>query len=116
MNRTLFAGAFSLGALAVVWVGYGFFAANAQALVMTLIIGVVYGVGAFELLKFRRATDFIGRHWRERNFRPNAGFKISIPVHWKLSLRRPRPESRSCRPCGTSAESRSVPSRCFQSL
>ena len=56
MNRTLFAAAFSLGAMAVVWVGFGFFAANPLALAMTLVIGVVYGTGALELLKFRRAT------------------------------------------------------------
>ena len=56
MNRTLFAAAFFLGAMAVVWVGFGFFAANPLALAMTLVIGVVYGTGAFELLKFRRAT------------------------------------------------------------
>ena len=56
MNRTLFAAAFSVGAMAVVWVGFGFFAANPLALAMTLVIGVVYGIGALELLKFRRAT------------------------------------------------------------
>lgn len=56
MNRTLFALAFFLGAMAIAWVGFGFGAANPLALVMTLIIGVVYGVGALELLKFRRAT------------------------------------------------------------
>ena len=56
MNRTLFAAAFSLGAMAVVWVGFGFFVANPLALAMTLVIGVVYGTGALELLKFRRAT------------------------------------------------------------
>ena len=42
--------------MAVVWVGVGFFAANPLALAMTLVIGVVYGTGALELLKFRRAT------------------------------------------------------------
>jgi len=57
MNRHFFAAAFALGALAVVWVGVGFFANNLLALVMTLIIGGVYGAGALELRNFRRATD-----------------------------------------------------------
>ncbi|MEP6964090.1 MAG: DUF802 domain-containing protein, partial [Polaromonas sp.] len=56
MNRTLFAAAFLLGAMAIAWVGLGFGAANPLALVMTLIIGTVYGVGALELLKFHWAT------------------------------------------------------------
>jgi len=56
MNRIFFPAAFSLGAMAVVWVAFGFFAANPLALLMTLVIGAVYGIGALELLKFRRAT------------------------------------------------------------
>lgn len=56
MNKHSFAGAFFVGALAVVWVGAGYAASHPLALAMTLIIGGVYGLGAFELLQFRRAT------------------------------------------------------------
>lgn len=56
MNRNLFAGAFLLGAMVVVWVGAGFAGANWPALGMTAIIAAVYGVGALELRQFRRAT------------------------------------------------------------
>ena len=56
MNKHIVAAAFLVGAMAVGWVGVGFVGANALALVMTLIIGVAYGVGAFELLQFRRAS------------------------------------------------------------
>ena len=48
--------AFLVGAVAVVWVAWGFVGTNPLALVMTLLIGAVYGAGAFELLHFRRAT------------------------------------------------------------
>ena len=56
MNRTLFAIAFFLGALAIGWVGLGFASTNMLALAMTLIIGAVYGFGALELLRYQRAT------------------------------------------------------------
>ena len=56
MNKHSFAGAFFVGALAVVWVGAGYGASHPLALVMTVVIGAVYALGAFELLQFRRAT------------------------------------------------------------
>ena len=56
MNKHSFAAAFLVGAMAVVWVGVGYAASHPLALVMTLIIGAVYGAGALELLHFRRAT------------------------------------------------------------
>ena len=56
MNKHFFAAAFLVGAMAVVWVGVGYAASHPLALVMTLIIGAVYGAGALELLHFRRAT------------------------------------------------------------
>lgn len=56
MNRHLFTGAAALGAMAVVWVGIGFVGTNFLALVMTAIIGAVYGFGALELRQFRQAT------------------------------------------------------------
>ena len=43
MNKHSFAGAFFVGALAVVWVGAGYGASHPLALVMTVVIGAVYG-------------------------------------------------------------------------
>lgn len=57
MNRHLFAFAFVLGALVVVWVGAGFVPESYLALLMTAIIGAVYVVGALELRQFRQATS-----------------------------------------------------------
>lgn len=57
MNKYLFRTAFLLGAVAVVWIGYGFVNTNILALTMTAIIGVVYGFGVFELRQFRSATS-----------------------------------------------------------
>ncbi len=56
MNKQFFAGAFALGAAAVVWVATGFMGSNLLALVVTLIIAAVYGFGALELHRFRQAT------------------------------------------------------------
>jgi hypothetical protein len=56
MNRNLFTVAFALGAIAVVWVGVGFMGTNLLALVMTVLMAVVYGFGAFELSQFRQAS------------------------------------------------------------
>ncbi|QKS31608.1 MAG: DUF802 domain-containing protein [Candidatus Accumulibacter similis] len=56
MNRSICALAFLSGAAVVAWVGAGFVAANPLALLMTLVIAVVYLLGALELLDFRRAT------------------------------------------------------------
>jgi hypothetical protein len=57
MNRHFFTAAFVLGAMAVIWVATGFIAANPLALVMTMLIGGTYVLGAWELLQFRRVTD-----------------------------------------------------------
>ena len=56
INRSICALAFLSGAAVVAWVGAGFVAANPLALLMTLVIGAVYLLGALELLDFRRAT------------------------------------------------------------
>ena len=56
MNKQFFAGAFALGAAAVVWVATGFLGSNLLALVVTVIIAAVYGFGALELHRFRQAT------------------------------------------------------------
>ena len=57
MNRHLFSGAFLLGAAAIVWVAAGFWGAHTLALTMTALIGAVYGVGVFEMYRFRQATN-----------------------------------------------------------
>jgi hypothetical protein len=57
MNRNVFLSTFLLGATAVVWVAFGFFGANHLALLMTLVIGAVYGFGALELHRFRQVTS-----------------------------------------------------------
>jgi hypothetical protein len=56
MNRILFAVAFAIGLAAVVWVGIGFVGSSALALLMTAVIAGVYGLGAFELHRYRAAT------------------------------------------------------------
>ncbi len=56
MNKHFFNGALLLGIAAIVWVASGFFGNHALALAMTLLIGAAYGVGAFELYRFRQAS------------------------------------------------------------
>lgn len=56
MNRNVFAGAFILGAIAVIWVAVGFAGSNHLALLITAVIGAVYGFGALELRRFREVT------------------------------------------------------------
>ena len=56
MNRTFFTGIFALGLAAVVWVGIGFVGSSPLALLMTAVIAGVYGLGAFELHRYRTAT------------------------------------------------------------
>jgi len=57
MNRNIFLVAFLLGAMAVLWVGFGYLGSHTLALAMTVIIGAVYLFGALELVEFRRATS-----------------------------------------------------------
>ena len=57
MNRNIYAVAFLLGAMAVVWVGVGYIGSNTLALAVTAIIGAAYVFGARELLEFWRATS-----------------------------------------------------------
>jgi hypothetical protein len=56
MNKHIFSVIFGIGALIVGWIGIGFVGSNWLALMMTALIAVVYGIGAFELLQFRQAT------------------------------------------------------------
>ncbi|MFM1909104.1 MAG: hypothetical protein RLZZ591_2781 [Pseudomonadota bacterium] len=61
MNRHLFTGALLAGALALVWVGAGFWGSHVLALAMTALIAGVYGVGAWELHRYRLATATLSR-------------------------------------------------------
>lgn len=61
MNRAIFTGAFLLGALAVAWVGAGFFGSNVLALMMTAIIAAVYVFGALELHGYRQASSALSK-------------------------------------------------------
>lgn len=56
MNKHVMAATFAIGLAAVGWVGWGFVGSSPLALIMTVVIAAVYGVGAVELLQFRRAT------------------------------------------------------------
>ena len=56
MTGIVLAVAFGLGLLSVVLVGAGFVGGSAIALAMTLVIGVVYVLGAMEIRRFRAAT------------------------------------------------------------
>ena len=61
MNRKLCIAAFCVGALAVVWVAVGYLGSHPLALMMTTVIGAVYGFGALELLRFHQATTTLHR-------------------------------------------------------
>lgn len=61
MNRSLSVAAFVLGAAVVGWVGAGYVGLSPLALGMTALIGLVYLSGAFELLRFDRATAALQR-------------------------------------------------------
>ncbi len=56
MNKNLFHLAFITGAVAVIWVGFGFIDASVLAMAMTALIFFVYLAGAVELHRFRQAT------------------------------------------------------------
>ena len=57
MKRFSFLIAFGLGALALVWVAAAVASSHFLVLVMTLLIGTVYGFGALELRQYRATTS-----------------------------------------------------------
>ena len=61
VNRLFFAGAFALGLIAVLWVGWGFVGTSAIALTMTLAIGAVYLLGAQEIRRYSALTAALVR-------------------------------------------------------
>ena len=56
MKRFAFSIAFGLGALALIWVAAAVASSHFLVLVMTLLIGAVYGIGAWELRQYRATT------------------------------------------------------------
>ena len=65
MKRYSFPVAFGLGALAVIWVALSVASSHPLVLVMTVVIGAVYGVGAFELHQYRQATQALDQALRQ---------------------------------------------------
>lgn len=62
MNRHFFSIVFGLGALAVLWIAGGFLLSlHLVALMMTVLIGIVYGYGAVELHRFRAVTSTLSK-------------------------------------------------------
>ncbi len=56
MKNSVYWGAFVLGLAVIAWVALGYVGGSPLALLMTLLIGVVYLAGAFELKRFNQAT------------------------------------------------------------
>ena len=56
MNKSVMAAIFAVGLAVVGWVGWGFVGSSPLALAMTVVIGGVYVLGAYELAQFRSAT------------------------------------------------------------
>ena len=56
MNKIVMASLFAAGLAVVAWVGWGFVGSSSLALVMTVVIGGVYVLGAYELVQFRATT------------------------------------------------------------
>ena len=62
MNRHLLPAALCLLGLAIVtWIGVGYVGTHALGVVVTLVIGICYLVGALELYRYRQATDTLLR-------------------------------------------------------
>jgi hypothetical protein len=61
VNRLFVLGAFALGLITIVWVGWGFVGSSAIALTMTLAIGATYLLGAQEIRRFRAHTAALGQ-------------------------------------------------------
>jgi hypothetical protein len=61
MKRFSFLIAFGLGVLALIWVAAAVANSHFLVLVMTLLIGAVYGFGAWELRQYRATTDALNQ-------------------------------------------------------
>jgi len=56
MTQAVLFGLLATGAATVAWIAFGFAGSNAVALLMTLLIGAVFGLGAWEVWRFRSQT------------------------------------------------------------
>ncbi len=56
MNKSVMTAIFAMGLAVVGWMGWGFVGSSPLALAMTVVIGGVYVLGAYELMQFRAAT------------------------------------------------------------
>jgi hypothetical protein len=72
MNKHVMTATFAAGLAAVGWVGWGFVGSSPLALAMTVVIAVVYGVGALELMQFQRATTALSAALAELGEQPVA--------------------------------------------
>lgn len=82
MIRVMFLCAFMAGAAAIVGMSYIFLGTDLLALSVTLVIGLVYGIGAIELIQFHKATQSL--HLALANV-PNFA-ENEIDAHQRLSL------------------------------
>ncbi|WP_019530434.1 hypothetical protein [Dasania marina] len=67
MTRVLFYSALLLGGLAIVWMGASFIGTNSLALIVTLLIGLAYLIGAFELFHYRKQTASLSHALKQIN-------------------------------------------------
>ncbi|WP_339673735.1 hypothetical protein [Dasania marina] len=67
MTRVLFYSALLLGGLAIVWMGASFIGTNSLALIVTLLIGLAYLIGAFELFHYRKQTASLSHALQQIN-------------------------------------------------
>ncbi|MDB5877743.1 MAG: hypothetical protein JWQ41_1157 [Variovorax sp.] len=84
MNRTLHYIAFFLGLAAIVWVGVGYVGSNPLALVITLLIGGFYLMGAAELRRFDAATSTLAGAVANVQATPSTLGEWLEPVHPSL--------------------------------
>ena len=84
MNRTLHYTAFFLGLAAIVWVGVGYVGSNPLALVITLLIGGFYLMGAAELRRFDAATSTLAGAVANVQTTPSTLGEWIEPVHPSL--------------------------------
>ncbi len=74
MTKILFNVAFAIGVLAIIWVGRIFLGDDSLGFWVTLLIGAVYVLGVWELLRYRRATVSLDTSLSELSA-PPADFK-----------------------------------------
>ncbi len=61
MTKALYSAAFLLGAAVILWMAAGFVSTDLLALMVTVIIGVVYVIGAVEQWQFRQVTNSLNQ-------------------------------------------------------